>query len=89
MKGNYYGLRILCVVQVHGYLIMKRSYNQKYIPCNMMDDYMATKDVGNIDTLHCSVYNIHYNLFCLKDTDYKMKIISTYGELLVPTGQMS
>ena len=52
-----------------------------------MGDHMAAKEVGSINTLHGSMDNIQYDLFFLKETNYTMNVMSTYGGFLVPTGQ--
>ena len=59
----------------------------KYVSRKIMGDQMAVKEVGILEILHESMENIKYDLFRLKDPDYSINIISTFGELLVPTGQ--
>ena len=64
-------------------LIKMRRYCTKYVPRNMMYSHMSTKEVGSVDTLHGSMQNIHYDLLCLKETEYTMNIMSDYYGLLV------
>ena len=69
------------------FIIKKRRYWQKYVPDNRMVDHTSVKKSVIIDTLHGYMENIHYGLFCLRKTDYRMKIMYTYGEFLFPICQ--
>ena len=51
----------------------------------MVDNHITTKDFVRINTLHICMDKIPHGPFFLKDPEYTMNIISTYGGLLVPT----
>ena len=70
-----------------GALIKKRRYWPKHVPGDMIDDYFKDKDVGEVDSLKGILDNIHYDIFCMKEPDYVMKIMSTYGGLIEKDGQ--
>ena len=53
------------------------------MPGDDIDVHMATKDVGECDCLHGMLEGKPYNIFCMKEPDYVMKIMSTYGTLTV------
>jgi hypothetical protein len=46
-----------------------------------MDAHMSTKEVGGVDSLKGTLDDVQYDLFCMKDTDHTMKLMSTYGSL--------
>ena len=48
---------------------------------------MDTKTVGSFNKIHGSMENIPYDLFWPKELDYIIKIMYTYGSLLVSPGQ--
>ena len=48
---------------------------------------MASKQVGECDSLRGTIDGVPYDLFTLKESDYTMKLMSTYGELIVPKNQ--
>ena len=39
------------------------------------------KGVRNFDTVKQVEYGVAYNIFCMKDPDYVMKLMTTYGTL--------
>ena len=83
-----YGLVELKKISVFASFIMKkRRYWPKYVPDNMMVDHMSVNRSVIIDTLHGYIENIHYGMFCLRKSDYRMKIMYTYGEFLFPICQ--
>jgi hypothetical protein len=53
-----------------------------------IDEHMVAKEVGGCDSLPGTLDGISYDLFVLKDLGYTMKIMSTYGCLLVMDGQI-
>ena len=55
----------------------------------MVDNHITTKDFVRINTLHIGMDKIPHGPFFLKDPEYTMNIISTYGGLLVPTRKIS
>ena len=40
-----------------------------------------------MDSLHGKLDNVPYDIFCMKEPDYVMKIMATYGGLTVKEGQ--
>lgn len=68
-------------------LIKKRKYWPKHVPGNAIDAYMAEKEVGSMDSLNGKMDNTPYDIFVLKEPDYSMKIMSTYGGLIEKAGQ--
>jgi hypothetical protein len=68
-------------------VIKERKFWPKHVPGAAMDERMEAKAVGNCDSLPGTLEGILYNLFVLKDAGYMMKIMSTYGSLLVNDGQ--
>ena len=43
--------------------------------------------VGETDSLKGEIDSIPYGIFCMKEPDYVMKIMATYGELTAKDGQ--
>ena len=70
-----------------GALIKKRRYWPKHVPGDLIDDHFKDKEVGSTDAIHGIMDEVHYDFFCMKEPDYVMKIMSTYGGLLVKEGQ--
>ena len=68
-------------------LIKKRKYWPKYVPGEAMNEHMASKQVGECDSLKGTLDGVPYDLFTLKEPDYTMKLMSTYGGLIVPKNQ--
>ena len=48
---------------------------------------MADKSIGKTDVLYGKHDGIPWNLFAIKEPNYTMKIMVTYGGLTVPPGQ--
>ena len=48
---------------------------------------MKDKKVGECDSLKGVLDGQNYDIFCLKEPDYVMKVMSTYGGLVVKAGQ--
>jgi hypothetical protein len=40
---------------------------------------MKENDIGNVDALNGTSDGVPYNIMCMKDVDYTMKLMSTYG----------
>ena len=64
-----------------GALIKKRRYWPKYIPGDEITSHCETMDVGETTSLHGSIDGYKYDIFCMKEEDYVMKIMATYGAL--------
>ena len=59
----------------------KRKYWPLYVPGDEIDQRMEDKPVGSTDALKGVVNNIPYNIFVMKEPDYAMKLMGTYGGL--------
>ena len=68
-------------------LIKKRRDWPKHLPGDEIDEYFKKKKVGEGDSLHGTLNEVPYDLFCMKEPDYTMKIMSTYGRLIISEGQ--
>ena len=78
---------IICLAQKGVYsaaVIKKRQYWPKYVPGDQIDDHMENKDVGGYDSLKGILDGVDYNIFCMKEEDYTMQLMSTYGGLVEP-----
>ena len=67
-------------------LIKKRRYWPKFIPGDSIDDRMKEKAVGEVDCLKGMLDGEPYNIFAMKEPNYSMKLMSTYGTLTVENG---
>ena len=47
---------------------------------------MKGKDIGTTDSIKGKLDRINYNLFMMKDRDFTIKVMSTYGKLEVQNG---
>ena len=65
-----------------GALIKKRRYWPKHVPGDQIDEHFEGKEVGSVDSLKGKLDGMHYDIFCMKEPDYVMKIMSTYGGLI-------
>jgi hypothetical protein len=54
-----------------------------YLAGDAMDKQMVTQEVGDCNSLPGTLDGVPYDLFVMKDSGYTMKIMSTYGSLLV------
>ena len=70
-----------------GALIKKRRYWPKHVKGEMIDNHFKDKEVGQVDSWNGKLNDTPYDIFCLKEPDYVMKIMATYGELTFPDGQ--
>ena len=48
---------------------------------------MKDKEVGAVDCLKAEIENVPHDMFCMKEPDYVMKLMSTYGTLTVNEGE--
>jgi hypothetical protein len=62
-------------------VIKKRRYWPKYVPGEQIDDRMKEKEIGDVDALNGTLLEgVPYNIMCcMKDVDYTMKLMLTYG----------
>ena len=64
-----------------GALIKKRRYWPKYISGDDIIDHFSDKEVGDVDALPGTLDGVPFHVFAMKEPDYTMMIMSTYGTL--------
>ena len=57
----------------------KRRYWPKYVLGGLFDQRMKNRNIGEVETMKGKIDDIPYNIFCLKEPEYYMKMMSTYG----------
>ena len=57
------------------------------MPGDKIDKHFKDKEVGCTDSLKGRLDGVHYDIFCMKEPKYVVKIMSTYGGLLENDGQ--
>lgn len=62
-------------------VIKKRRFWPKHINGDEIDKHFEGKEVGSVDALPGSMFHRRFHVFCMKEEDYVMKIMSTYGAL--------
>ena len=62
-------------------VIKKRRYWPKYINGDAIDLHFESKDIGETDSLPGTLDGINFEVFCMKEEDYVMKLMATYGAL--------
>jgi hypothetical protein len=62
-------------------LIKKRRYWPKYIRGDDIKQHFEDKDVGDVDAWPGKLDGVPFNLFCMKEPDYVMSLMSSYGTL--------
>ena len=62
-------------------VIKKRRYWPKFVPGDDINEHMKDKNVGDVDCLQGTLQNERYNLFVMKEPEYNMKLMATYGSL--------
>ena len=65
-------------------VIKKRRYWPRYIKGDAINAHMEDLEVGECDCICGTMEKIKYNVFCLKEPNYVMEIMSTYGGLIDP-----
>ena len=62
-------------------LIKKRIYWLGNIKGDAIGAHFASKDVGNVDAVKQVEDGVVYHIFFMKDPDYIIKLMTTYGIL--------
>ena len=62
-------------------LIIKHINWPENIRGDAIDDHFSSKDVGNVDAMKQAEDGVAYHAFFMKDPDYAMKLMTTYGTL--------
>ena len=70
-----------------GALIKKRKYWPKWIDSDAIGKRMEDRAVGKCASFRGELNSIDYDIFCMKEPEYVMKIMSTYSGLIEKPGQ--
>ena len=62
-------------------LIRKRRYWTKYIPGDAIITHFGDKEIGASDALQGELDNVRFHIVGMKEPDYVMMIMTTYGTL--------
>jgi hypothetical protein len=68
-------------------LIKKRRYWPKHVDGDGINAHFAHKEIGYSDALPGVLDGVRFNLFCMKEPDYVMMLMSTYGTTSPKDGQ--
>ena len=60
-------------------LIKKRRYWPKYIPGDEIIEHFKDKEVGHVDALKGSMDGVPFYVHAMKEPDYTMMLMATYG----------
>ena len=70
-----------------GAVIIKKKILALNVPGNQIRLLFQSKMLGVTDALNGGIKPLSYDIFCMKEPDYPMKRMATYGELTVEDGQ--
>ena len=62
-------------------LIKKHHYWQKYIPSDNIISHFTEKGIGELDALQGMLHNVKFHVVAMKEPDYVMMFMTTYGTL--------
>ena len=62
-------------------LIKKHRYWPENIKSDAIDAQFALNEMGNVDSVKQVEDGLAYHVCCMKDADYVMKLMTTYGKL--------
>ena len=62
-------------------LIKKHRYWPEIIKGDAINAHFSSKEVGNVDAVKQVEDGVAYHVFCTKEPDYVMKLMTTYGTL--------
>jgi len=62
-------------------MIKKRRYWPKHVPATTIANYFKDKAVGFVDCLSGSLDNVPVAIHCLKEPDYILQMMTTYGTM--------
>jgi hypothetical protein len=63
-------------------LIKKRRYWPKYIEGERIKAHFDDKAIGTVDAIRGELDEVPFHVFCMKEEDYVMMLMSTYGTCL-------
>ena len=83
LESGFCVLKVLLKLHENGVLasavIKKRRYWPAGIPGESIDLHGTFMEVGQLDTVTGDTDGIKYDIFCLKEPMYTMKLMSTYA----------
>ena len=98
LDSGFCVLKAIAALRVKGVfaqaLIKKRRYWPAKVPGDLIDYYLDPHEIGDTECIQgyiedpCNIdtsSRVPYNIFCMKDADYTMKIMSTFGKLDILT----
>ena len=62
-------------------LVKKRRYWPENIKGDRIDAHFSSKEVSNVDAVNQVEDGVNFHVFFMKEPDYVMKLITTYGTL--------
>ena len=62
-------------------LIKKKKYWTKDVPGTAIDAHFEDKDVNHCDMLEASIYGLNFQVMCMKEPNYVMKIMCKWMTL--------
>lgn len=68
-------------------MVKKRRYWPKYIEGDAIQHHMANKSVGSVDALAGKKDNQRFHIFAMKDPDYTIILMATFGALRPVEGE--
>ena len=68
-------------------VIKKRRYWPRFVDGDMIDQGMDDKEVGDVGILSGVLTDVPFNIFCMKEPTWNMKLVSTYGDKETPPNQ--
>lgn len=76
------GLREMFKKGVYGHALIKmKRYWPRDVPGDDIDALMSNNSVGEVDGVTFNTNDVVWHVFCLKEPEYVMKIMTTYGTL--------
>ena len=75
-------IELLLVGVYSSAVIKKRRYWPKYIHGEGIDLHFQTKEVSQGDSLPGTLSGKAFSIFCMKEENYTMKLMATYGALV-------
>ena len=60
-------------------LIKKQRYWPKYIPGDEIIEHFKDKEVGHVDALKGTMNGVPFYVHAMKEPDYTMMLMATYG----------
>jgi hypothetical protein len=62
-------------------VIKKRRFWPKFIDGGAINSHFEVKDIGTTDSLPGVMDGVQFRFYCMKEEDYVMKLMATYGAL--------